>query len=142
MCGKPPEMAVPMDAVCCPNDAQDGAASPLAEHVGDGGEELVGVRKVAVYAGKAYVGNLVDLVEAIHDEFSKPLRSDLIPVDCRDDAIDQVPDLLVRHGPVAAGDPYAALELPPVERLAAPVALHHDDLVPVDLFVCREPEAA
>ena len=44
---------------------------PLAEHVGDGGEELVGVRKVAVYAGKAYVGNLVGLVEGIHDECSR-----------------------------------------------------------------------
>lgn len=114
----------------------------LLHHLGDSGKELVNVRKIAVDARKAYVRNLIYLMQPLHHELSELLRRNLIAVDGGNDIVKQVADLVIGHRAVAAGYADALLKLAAVERLAAAVALDDAHLVAVNLLVRREAASA
>src|SRR6185503_9713830 len=97
--------------------------------------------ELEVDAGEAHVRDLIDLLEALHDELADALRRPLAVAAVLYELLDSVDDGLElggRDGPPFAGAKDAGHDLLPVERLAATVLF--DDHVGhfVDALVARE----
>ena len=107
--------------------------------------EIARFAEIAIDRGEAHIGDVVERLQALHDQFADPVGRDVavgLALELAHDAVDHALDPLGLDGALAQRDLDRAHQLVAVERRAPAVLLDHHQFAQLDALEGGEPPAA